>query len=229
MSPLKIFAVNSSPKKEKGNTVKLLSAFLEGAREAGATTHLEQIFDQGIEPCSACYSCWFKTPGECVKNDDMIRLLDKLKESDVLVFCTPLYGWGVSGVMKNFIDRMLPIGSQFVELRGDYVTKRFQSKDMPEKIVVVSSCGLPGVNHFDALVSHFENLSKYSGLELSGMLLRPNFRESLFDYSEIYSTAKKAGMQLVNEGRVSEDLQNIIAAPFISNEEYVKTWNKQFE
>ena len=225
MSSIKIIAVNSSPKKEKGNTVKILNSFLEGAKEAGAETHLEHIYGQEINPCSACYSCWFQTPGECAQKDDMKKIFDKFKESDILVFCTPLYFYGVSGVMKNFIDRLLPGGTPFVEIKDDYVRKSTRGSIKMPKMVVVSSCGLPGLNQFDAMVNYFENLEKYTGMEFSGALLRPNFRGASM-HSEIFSASKKAGTQLVEEGTISSKVLDKISTPFTTNEEYVETTNK---
>jgi multimeric flavodoxin WrbA len=109
MSSKRIFAINSSPRKEKGNTATLTNAFLEGAMEAGAETQIEYIFGQDIRPCIACYSCWTRTPGECSQKDDMKKMLDKVRESDIIVYSTPLYVWAMTGPMKNFIDRMLPL------------------------------------------------------------------------------------------------------------------------
>ena len=226
MSSLKIIAVNSSPKREKGNTVKILNSFLEGAKEAGAETHLEHIYGQEINPCSACYSCWFKTQGECAQKDDMKKIFNKVKESDILVFCTPLYFYGVSGVMKNFIDRLLPLGTPYVEIKDDYVRKSVRDGIKILKMVVVSSCGLPGLNQFDAMGNYFVNLEKYSGIEFSGALLRPNFRGAS-THSEIYSASKKAGAQLVEEGTISSKVLDIISTPFTTNEEFVETTNKR--
>ena len=226
MCSFKILAVNSSPQKEKGKTVKILNSFLEGAEEAGAETHLEHIYGQDIRPCTACFSCWLKTPGECVLKDDMKNILDKIKEADIMVFCTPLYFYSVSGVMKNFIDRMLPILTQFMELKDDYVRKTVREV-MPSKMVLVSSCGIFGVNQFDSLVHYFENLEKYIGMELSGALLRSDAFITR-DYGEVYSAAKKAGTQLVNEGIISSELLEIISAPVITKEEFVKQSNEYF-
>jgi len=226
MCSFKILAVNSSPQKENGKTVKILNSFLKGAEEAGAETHLEHLYGQDISPCTACYSCWFNTPGECVLKDDMNQLLDKIKDSDIIVFCTPLYFYSVSGVMKNFIDRMLPLLTQYMELKDDYARKTAR-ESMPSKMVLVSSCGIYGMNQFDALVYYFENLEKYLGIEFSGALLRSDAHLTR-NYSEVYSAAKKAGAQLVKEGKISPKLLEIISAPVITKEEFVKQTNEYY-
>ena len=37
--------------------------------------------------------------------DKLNEILDKIIESDVLVFASPTYYYSVSGTLKNFIDR----------------------------------------------------------------------------------------------------------------------------
>ena len=88
MSATKIFAINSSPSEEKGTTARLLQAFLKGASEAGAETRVENIFEQDINPCVGCIFCWIKTPGECAQKDDMKKMLEKSKDSDIIVYST---------------------------------------------------------------------------------------------------------------------------------------------
>ena len=105
---MKVLAINSSPKMDKGNTAMILNPFLEGMKEAGAEVELFYTSKLNIHPCTGEFNCWLKTPGECLHNDDMKMLFPKVTEADVIVFATPVYVDGVTGPMKNFIDRLLP-------------------------------------------------------------------------------------------------------------------------
>ena len=64
------------------------------------------ISDNGkIRPCTCCYGCWLKTPGQCVINDgynNMGALLSKCNQLIIISQCT--YG-GYSPFVKNVLDR----------------------------------------------------------------------------------------------------------------------------
>lgn len=111
---MRILAISGSPRGKNGNTERILRPFLEGARKAGAVTDTVYLKEKNINHCTGCYSCWTKTPGVCIHNDDMPGLLEKVCHADILVFVTPLYVYTVSGLMKDFMDRMLPLVKPFL-------------------------------------------------------------------------------------------------------------------
>ena len=67
----------------------------------------DQVFlnDLHIEECIGCHACW--KIGSCVKQDDMNILYQKILESQVIVFGTPVYWYGPTTLMKGFIDRFV--------------------------------------------------------------------------------------------------------------------------
>ena len=75
--------------------------------------------DKKINPCLGCYTCWFRTPGTCVHQDDMPELLERRRHSDIIVYATPLYVYTVSGMMKDFMDRGLPLAMPHIVKYGD--------------------------------------------------------------------------------------------------------------
>ena len=93
---------------DKGNTALILNPFLEGMREAGTGVELFYTRKLDIKPCTGEFNCWLKTPGKCYQYDDMNMLLPKIREADIMVFAIPVYVEGVTGTMKNLIDRKLP-------------------------------------------------------------------------------------------------------------------------
>lgn len=110
MERVKILGINASPRKE-GKTRFLLSITLEAAKKEGATTEIVDLYDIPIHPCLGCYSdeqseC---EPQKCTEGeleDGMKGLQQKLLIVDGVIFATPVYWFNVSGVMKNFIDRL---------------------------------------------------------------------------------------------------------------------------
>jgi multimeric flavodoxin WrbA len=150
-SPLKILAINGSPRGETSNTQTILTAFLKGAIAAGAETETVLLAKKEIHPCQGCWACWIKTPGHCVQKDDMAELLNKIWQSDLLIFASPLYVDCVSAQLKTFMDRMLPgMLPHFVKIND--VWRHPLRFGTPPKIGVICNSGFPQMEHFQVKV-----------------------------------------------------------------------------
>ena len=101
---MKILAIVGSPRKG-GNTDVLLSKIAEGARAGGAEVEVVHLGGLQVRECDGCHACW--RGRLCSKDDDMGGLYPKIAESDVIVFGTPVYWYGPTGLMKLFIDRFV--------------------------------------------------------------------------------------------------------------------------
>ena len=86
-----------------GNTEILVGAALRGAEEAGALVEKVLLSKLDVAPCLACDAC--RDSGECVQQDDMAELLDKMQRSQVWVLGTPVYYFGPTAQLKAFLDR----------------------------------------------------------------------------------------------------------------------------
>ncbi|QOR34875.1 flavodoxin family protein [Clostridium sp. 'deep sea'] len=58
--------------------------------------------------CCGCFSCWLKTPGVCIYNDSTSLLQDYVSSDLVVIIADLKYGF-VSGKLKTFLDRLLPL------------------------------------------------------------------------------------------------------------------------
>lgn len=101
----KVLVISSSPRKG-GNSDVLCDKFVEGAAETGH--QVEKIFlrEKEINYCMGCGYCSSHDYSGCAKHDDMEEILQKMIESDVIVFGTPIYFYAISGQLKTFIDRI---------------------------------------------------------------------------------------------------------------------------
>ena len=88
----------------KGNTEHILFKIYESIDTE--SKELILLKEKNIMFCKGCLTCYTK-PG-CVIKDDMVDILPKILESDILVLGTPNYYENVSGLMKNFMDRCHP-------------------------------------------------------------------------------------------------------------------------
>jgi len=220
---MKVLALNGSPHMDDGNTAMILNPFLEGMKEAGANIELFHTRKLNIGPCNGDLSCWFKNPGKCGQDDDMQMLLPKFKEADVIVWASPVYYAGITGPLKNLMDRQLPLHVEHME--GELGSKR-------QKIVLVSTCSAWELSMFDPLLVQMKAL--YVGPDASsdfaGALLRPMAEgmKEMIKAGEsglvdgIFQSAKDAGRQLVKEGRISEESQKGVSKQLMPRDAYYK-------
>ena len=111
---MKITVFNGSPRGEKSNSHLIVEPLLEGARGKGAETKEVFLINHDIKHCRGCFACWEKNPGKCIINDDMAELLNLYLESDYVGLATPVYGMYMTGLLKNFTDRFLPLATPHI-------------------------------------------------------------------------------------------------------------------
>lgn len=104
----KIVILNGSPRKS-GNTSALVKAFSEGAESAGNSVTEFFINDMDIHGCKGCFGENSARECPCVQKDDMRKIYPAVRESDVVVFATPLYYWHMSGQIRTVIDRLFAL------------------------------------------------------------------------------------------------------------------------
>ena len=104
-----VLIISSTPRKN-GNSERLCQEFRKGAQEAGHQVELVCLRDLEIGYCRGCFAC--AELGRCVIDDDMQELAQKVRQADVLVLATPVYFYSMSGQLKVFIDRLVPVYEQ---------------------------------------------------------------------------------------------------------------------
>ncbi len=232
---MRILAVNGSPRGERGNTDRILQPFLAGAREAGADTETIYLKDKKINHCTGCFTCWTKTPGVCVHKDDMPELLEKFQQADVIVYATPLYVFTVSGLMKDFMDRFIPLLKPYIIKRGDQYSHPRQNEGIwPKRVVLISNCGFPERHHFSGLIETFRCFTSGSDLELSATIVCA--AGELFNVNELQESvrwyleaARQAGREVVEKGRVTPETQEKLDNSLTDPEVYSQAANAHWD
>jgi len=97
-----VLILSGSPRKN-GNSDLLCDEFMKGAIEAGHQVEKIRVADKNIGYCRACYGC--KGTGVCVIKDDMMEVLQKMIDCDVLVLASPVYFYSIDAQLKAVIDR----------------------------------------------------------------------------------------------------------------------------
>ena len=81
----------------------LAEQFAKGAKEAGHNVEILDAAHMDMHPCIGCDHCGMN--GECVHKDDNRIIRDALLESDMVVFVTPIYYFGMSAQLNMVIVR----------------------------------------------------------------------------------------------------------------------------
>lgn len=106
---MKILVLAGSPHKN-GTSNTLVREFARGAEEAGHSVKIYDAAKGNIRPCLGCDRCGMA--GDCVQKDDGNAVLAELLASDMVVFATPVYYFGMSAQLKTVVDRFMRATAQ---------------------------------------------------------------------------------------------------------------------
>lgn len=85
------------------NSEILANEFYKGVKDAGNETEIISLKDKNIAFYKGCMAC--QKIKKCIINDDAIEIADKICNSEIIVWVTPIYYYEMSGQMKTLIDR----------------------------------------------------------------------------------------------------------------------------
>ncbi len=111
--------VISTSLRAKSNSDILTERLIAGAKDAGHEVEHISLKGKKISFCIGCMAC--QKTQKCVLKDDAIQIAEKVRESDTLVFVTPIYYYEMSGQMKTLLDRMNPLYSSEYSFRKVYM------------------------------------------------------------------------------------------------------------
>ena len=151
---MKITILFASPNK-KGSTAILTDHFKHGAENSGHSVEVLDVCKMNVHPCTGCVHCGYE--GTCVQKDDNEIIRHKLLNSDMVVFATPLYYYGMSAQLKISVDRFCAYNSSLNSrhLKSALLTVAWNADDWT----------------FEALQAHYKTLVRYINFEDTGMIL----------------------------------------------------------
>jgi len=103
---MKKIAIISSSLRTNSNSEILCKKCFEKLEKTNEVTYIS-LKNKNISFCVGCLKC--QETGKCILKDDTLEILNKVKESDVIIFGTPLYYYGISGQLKTLLDRLNPL------------------------------------------------------------------------------------------------------------------------
>lgn len=218
---MQITVFNGSPKGKESNTQRIAEAFLTGARNAGATTDTVFLTEKNIKHCMGCFSCWHKTPGTCIHQDDMTDLLRQYRESDIVCFATPVYLWNMTACLKNFLDRLIVLKCPTPIKEAERYDMENSSRKMPDT-VIISNAGFPGENNFDTMKQVVKTAEPILELYRNcGMILK----RDVAPVREYLEFVKTAGEYVARGQVLPAEVEAGLNMELYTDEEYMKMLN----
>jgi hypothetical protein len=78
-----------------------------------------RLRDKEIRHCIGCYSCWLKTPGLCVHQDEMAQVYAAYTAADAVVFASPLVMGNIGSGLKAVQERLIAMLLPYLRVEGD--------------------------------------------------------------------------------------------------------------
>jgi hypothetical protein len=166
----------------------------------------------------------------------MPDLLEKVNNTDLIIYAQPLYVFSVPGITKNFMDRQLPLLEPFLIEHPDGSTHhpgRWETHS-GRRMLIFSVCGFPEIEHFDALIKMFRLLSRTSRTPIIGEILRPASESLRFGKrmgqrcERVMDALFGAGREVVGQGYVSRATEQAISQPLFRDVRAFRQIGNQF-
>jgi len=218
---VRAIAINGSPRMERGITALLLNAFIGGMEEGGAQTEILYASKLKVKPCGCGeLRCWNELDGECCIQDSMQQVYPILRAADILVLATPMY-IPLPGEMQNVINRIVALMLPKEVIREGRTRVRMREDVNIRKVVLVAIGGWWEIENLDTLVRIAREFAEDASVEFAGALLRPHAAylktkgENTDEAQAVLDAARRAGIELAVEGKMSEETLARIRQPFV--------------
>ena len=102
---MKVTAFIGSARKK--HTYNASEQFLQKLQSFGDIEYeIVTLSDYNLQTCKGCMMCFNKGEEFCPLKDDRDKLIEKIINSDGIIFASPTYSFQVSAFMKIFLDRI---------------------------------------------------------------------------------------------------------------------------
>ncbi len=230
---MKITVFNGSPWGKEGVTHLVVQHFLLGAHKFNVKFHHVELAQKNIHNCIGCGNCFYKTPGRCVFDDDMTGLIKRFLHSDYVIFATPVYMDNITGVMKNFIDRLMPVFEPHYHKENSHIKRGVRYKNIP-RFLIMSTASLPEKESFEVVSLFFRKFADSLNTQVAGELFAADagllmLNEDLRIKSSIERFKEKikaAGSEFLTTGVLSRETTDDVLTPILEREKFMKYANE---
>lgn len=130
---MKITLLNGSPEGSGSGMDEYLRDLESQLNDAGHTVINLTLRELDARYCTGCWSCWVKTPGECMFKDDSHLVCREVIHSDFVLFASPILMGYLSAMLKKYMDKLIPLVHPYIVAdQGEAHHKfRYDPEDYP--------------------------------------------------------------------------------------------------
>lgn len=217
---MKIVAINGSYRGQRGQTSGFLDLLKTGAEIGGAQFEVIHLAEIKMNHCLGCDRCHQPVQHlRCVftEKDDVAGIFERMASADCLVYATPVYVFGISSLLKTFLDRLYGTSdvNQLKVTQSGLFFHHVDGQICSKPFISLICC-----DNLDPLMpsnarDYFRIYARFMDAPLQGELIRDGAR--LFgdvrqrDQSPImpktaavYQAFQQAGFELATEGRIAK-------------------------
>lgn len=196
----RVLIINGSYR-EGGVTDQIIAEMSGVFAEQEIPYEVVQLRREEINFCTNCRACTQQEgefPGECVQDDGMRAIIEKIESSNAFVIASPTNFYTVTALFKRFLERLVVYG--YWPWGTD--APQFRRKTLDKRSLLVSSCAAPGLigRLFYASMKMLRECSKVIGAKPAATLFlgmvskKPDYRLSEKEKRK----ARDAGLKLLN-------------------------------
>jgi len=154
----------------------MLQSAMKGAEAAGAETEFINLYDVDFKGCKSCFACKIKNSkcnGVCALKDDLRPILERARQTDVLVIGSLVYLSYPTGKYRSFLERLsFPISTYMYEKPEDGGDNHFgkhillRDKVIPTANIFTMNCPeemMPAVGYIPILEENTKIMNEVFG------------------------------------------------------------------
>lgn len=220
---MKILAINSSYRGNKGHTGFLIDKLFSGAKERGAECEVVTLSEKNMNLCKACSTCQTeKHYLKCIfdEKDDVKSIFNKMADAEIIIFATPVYIFGISVLIKILIDRIYSTCdvSDLKISKSGLLFHHINHSITSKPFVTLVCCDNLEDETPKNILSYFKTYSKFMDAPQVGELVRnagtitghgkDYDKEDKFPkIHDVYDAYLQAGRELVEYGKITNKTQ----------------------
>lgn len=219
---MRILAVNGSHRGSRGATQHLIDLLWDGAREAGAEFETVVLSKHKLQRCLGCFACATRHPLRCVYEgkDEVASIYQRMREADLLIYATPIYVFGISSLLKAFLERFMSTATceDFRVAQSGLLFHHIDRALCSKPFVALVCCDNLEDETPRNAVEYFRTFSRFMDAPLAGTLVRhtaqglmqarePSGANRFPRAADVFAAYRQAGRELALHGKVARSTE----------------------